>query len=1026
VGASSAYAQPRITSAAPAVIAAGPDFATDVHADPWDFANVDDLSPFPDEQYGWLTSADARRNGRDVFLSGDRFSATTNGSGANKISMLFRGNGLMNPGRYGFDDGNAIPTSRYGKLAIKMRVGPNATGQAPYQILATWYHRSYGATDEATNAGQVLFGMPQPNKWVIYTIDLLTRQWSHDSGTVNWQPGPLSSPYGSDAKEWAASALVRGFELRATTQPANIDVEVEWVRLTAADSQSDAKNLILTFTGCTSPVLELSETGATYLMPGRVDGNQFIFNYGVLAPGTYQMRLACANNTFTQYQTLTINAPPLVRVLDPDETGGADFATDELVNAWDMNGPTDVPLLTGVLTSPAPALSGGELIATATSAGDPQVTLLNGGSGLISTLKYRKLTFTLTLETTFGLDGNQGDGSVARVFWGSSTGQGANQMSTTNDMLVWPGTNTYSIDLSALTLANHGLEPECVATVGCPQIPWTQRSVRFFRIDPHESTNLVQFRLGRVTLTAPDEVAFGNTFNIRYQFDDVAAGSTYRANIYLDGDRNPGGQVLIGTQNNVSPNTPISFSFNPSNADIVPPLNPNEYYVYVEIVETLPNQAPAVTETRGASSRGVLRVFNLAASTPRTTVSNPTANSTQATGFAVQGCAFDEGETNGINVDDIAVFAIPGPGITGPQAGITQVLGLGNTLGILEFGPLTGTPLTCPSASGVFADSGFRITNITGLTPGSWTLRVISRSTISGEFTTVPDIPFTVSNSTVAPSNLRPSGSGNTITLAWDAPTGGPPIGAYQIDFAFNSAFSPLSGQVVVPLTPTSVTGTLPNGTWFFRVRSLAPSGAPGGVSNIVQVNIPFGVTAPGSPVLTATQVTSNPITLSWAPGAGGAPTSYTVVAGTSLGGSDLGSFPLGGLTSISASAPLGSRIYVRVVASNAIGSATSNEINFLLSQPSAPGAPTGLSHTVSAGRVVSLNWLAPSPDGAATSYTVLARLSPSGPVIVSLPGVSSTSFSVSAPPGTYYLTVVAVSGAGQSGESNQVQVVVP
>jgi hypothetical protein len=121
----------------------------------------------------------------------------------------------------------------------------------------------------------------------------------------------------------------------------------------------------------------------------------------------------------------------------------------------------------------------------------------------------------------------------------------------------------------------------------------------------------------------------------------------------------------------------------------------------------------------------------------------------------------------------------------------------------------------------------------------------------------------------------------------------------------------------------------------------------------------------------------------------------------------------------------MGRRIYVRVIASNTIGSATSNEVNFEIAAPAAPGDPTGLSSTVSAARVVSLNWSAPSSGSAATSYTVVARLSPSGPVILSLPGVSATSFSISAPPGTYYLTVVAVNGAGQSAESNQVQVVV-
>jgi hypothetical protein len=674
-----------------------------------------------------------------------------------------------------------------------------------------------------------------------------------------------------------------------------------------------------------------------------------------------------------------------------------------------------------VLSSPAPSVTAGELVATAASAGDPQVTLLNGGSGLISTRKYRKLTFSLTLETPFGLDGNVGDGSVARIFWGSSTGMGANQITTTNDMLVWPGSNTYSVDLSTLTLANLGLEPDCISTVGCPQIPWGHRSARFFRIDPHESTKLVRFRLGRVTLAATDEVAFGHTFNITYRFDDGASGSTYRANIYLDGDRNPGGRVQIGTQPGVTPNTTLSFAFDPSN---VVGLNPNEYYVYVEIVETLAGQT--VTETRGAYSSAALRVFNLTSSAPQTTVANPTANSTQPTPFEVRGCAFDAGATDGINVDDIAVFALAGANVTGPQAGTTQVLGLGNNQDFLEFGPVSGTAITCPTATGVFANSGFRIRNVV-LSPGNWTLRVISRSTISGEFTRLSDIPFTVTNAAASPTNLRlVGGSGNSITVAWEAPVGGPPIGAYQMDLATNAAFTPISAQVVLPANLTTATQSLPNGAWHLRLRSLAVGGAPGGVSNPIAVSVPFGLAAPGPPVLTPTQVQSNPITLSWTAGPGGAPTNYTVHAGTSTGASDLGSFPLGGLTSISATAPGGLRIYVRVTASNSVGSATSNEINFVVGGLTAPGTPVGLSHTVGAGGVVTFNWSAATSGGAPTSYTVLARFAPTGPVVAALPGVAGTTFSIAAPPGRYYVTVQAVNGAGSSTESNQTIVVVP
>ncbi|MDH4064041.1 MAG: hypothetical protein OEW19_06550, partial [Acidobacteriota bacterium] len=137
--AASAEAQPSI-SLSGSVFAAGPDFATDTLGDPWDFSNVDDLSPFPDEQYGWQSSSQARAAGREVFLNNGRFQATTDTSGGNKVSMLFRGGaGLVNTGRTGAFDHMAIPTARYGKLAIKMRL--TNPGPPPNQLMAIWYQR---------------------------------------------------------------------------------------------------------------------------------------------------------------------------------------------------------------------------------------------------------------------------------------------------------------------------------------------------------------------------------------------------------------------------------------------------------------------------------------------------------------------------------------------------------------------------------------------------------------------------------------------------------------------------------------------------------------------------------------------------------------------------------------------------------------------------------------------------------------------------------------------------------------------
>ena len=102
----------------------------------------------------------------------------------------------------------------------------------------------------------------------------------------------------------------------------------------------------------------------------------------------------------------------------------------------------------------------------------------------------------------------------------------------------------------------------------------------------------------------------------------------------------------------------------------------------------------------------------------------------------------------------------------------------------------------------------------------------------------------------------------------------------------------------------------------------------------------PAPVALPGTPSLSPAQVAANPVTLSWSPGAGGTPSSYTVYAGTSPGASNLAVAPMGGATSITAVAPVGTPIYVRVVATNAAGSATSNEVQFTVAAPALARRP--------------------------------------------------------------------------------------
>jgi hypothetical protein len=127
----------------------------------------------------------------------------------------------------------------------------------------------------------------------------------------------------------------------------------------------------------------------------------------------------------------------------------------------------------------------------------------------------------------------------------------------------------------------------------------------------------------------------------------------------------------------------------------------------------------------------------------------------------------------------------------------------------------------------------------------------------------------------------------------------------------------------------------------------------------------------------------------------------------------------VGTATTLSASAPAGT-YYIRVVAVNAFGgSVPSDEVTVTVGCPLAPGAPTGLSGG-SVGNLVALNWTA-GVGCAATSYFIHAGSTSGASDLAILDVNTDTSLSVSAPPGTYHVRVVATNDFGASAASNEI-----
>jgi hypothetical protein len=181
----------------------------------------------------------------------------------------------------------------------------------------------------------------------------------------------------------------------------------------------------------------------------------------------------------------------------------------------------------------------------------------------------------------------------------------------------------------------------------------------------------------------------------------------------------------------------------------------------------------------------------------------------------------------------------------------------------------------------------------------------------------------------------------------------------------------------------------------------------------------------PAPPSALTGSVSGSTVTLSWT-GPSGAVAGYRLEAGTAPGLANVASSVVGVAATFTAAGVPAGTYYVRVRAIAADGeSAPSNEVTLVVGAgagdcASAPSAPGTLAAVVSANSpLVALAWSAPASGCAPSGYMLQVGSAPGLSNLVTMP-VGGTSFSASAPAGTYYLRVVAVNNFGTSVPSNE------
>jgi len=554
-----AEAQLAITSPANgATLKAGADHFTDVVGDPMDFSNADDFMSESLGTAGWAADGPVLSNGR---LTG-----TTVG-GDNGVTLLHPGykQGSLNLEPF-FGADTPIDTTRFRRLSFRLKSSNPAEVAGVYLYREpisvsgsgpTVYQRGYGTTTDR-----------------IYNIDLTTI--------------PSAGP------AWTSSSQAVGVRLDPNEANGQVTMELDWLRFTVADTSTEAVSTPIRWAGATGPVtIELLDAGANMVLEtiaSNVTGGSFTWFHGYLAPGPYRLRVR-DGGALSAAVSVTVNDPPVIHLTNPDQSGGADWATSVKGNAWDMSSVSDIVHSGGVsnLTSNGSVLKG-----TSTN-GDPALFLARDDPDGIAS-SYHRLTFRMRLNTAFDL----GAGSVARILFGDVINSFTSGVfSTTQDIILFDDFQTYFVDLSALQFTT-GLEP------GDPvnYKTWDDMgTIRQFRLDPHEFPTPVEFEIDDVKLAKDDETT-GGLFGITWTVTDADVGDAPTVVLEYDNDTN----AANGTRGQIAAGMAAigrgTFSWNASG------ITPGRYFIRATVSDG--------TNSQSRYSTGPVRVLDPGAPTSMT------------------------------------------------------------------------------------------------------------------------------------------------------------------------------------------------------------------------------------------------------------------------------------------------------------------------------------------------------------------------------------------------------------------------
>ena len=272
----------------------------------------------------------------------------------------------------------------------------------------------------------------------------------------------------------------------------------------------------------------------------------------------------------------------------------------------------------------------------------------------------------------------------------------------------------------------------------------------------------------------------------------------------------------------------------------------------------------------------------------------------------------------------VAVFALNGS--TAPTGLRSRA-----AAGVVEF---AWDPPAAPPAGGYVIEGGFVPGQVAATIPvGTFTTFTTPVSVIGPAFIRVRAAGSAeVSNEIVAgcvapplpPTALTSTISGTTLSLAWVPPLDA--VTSYVFSAGTASGLSD-AATTTLPASLTSISGTVPGGTFFLRVQAVNACGTSG-PSGEVFMTMGAPDPLPAAPTNVTASVSGSTVSLTWTAPAGPV-TGYVLEGGTALGLANIGAIQVGAVTSFTIpGAPAGVyAVRVRAVTSAGSGAPSSDVV---------------------------------------------------------------------------------------------------